>query len=185
MMVALASVSGAEEAKPFTWTPPKVGNGMFTNDLGMLDSEREDYATNLAGYATNRVIQAKATPASLEEARRLLAVALHLSPRNRKALVTTFQLGKGVMPEAATGDYSPQVLARLLITRGQLLLKQGGAENKQLARVFIELAAGMDPKNEDAVYASETQRLDNGAVDWAAITDFKPKDKTAAGGQTP
>ncbi|MGC4017118.1 MAG: hypothetical protein QM755_21790 [Luteolibacter sp.] len=179
-MMALASVSGAEEPKTFTWAPPKVGQGMFTNDLGMLDSEREDYATNLASYATNRVIQAKASPASLEEARRLLAVALHLSPRNRKALVTTFQLGKGVMPEAATGDYSPQVLARLLITRGQLLQKQGGTENTQLARIFIELAAGMDPKNEDAVYASETQRLDHGAIDWSAVTDYKPKEKPAA-----
>ncbi|MFD0892060.1 hypothetical protein KBB96_11585 [Luteolibacter ambystomatis] len=182
--MALASVSGAEEAKPFTWAPPKVGKGMFTNDLGMLDSEREDYATNLASYATNRVIQAKASPTSLEEARRLLAVALHLSPRNRKALVTTFQLGKGVIPDAATGDYSPQVLARLLITRGQLLQKQGGDENSQLSRIFIELAAGMDPKNEDAVYASETQRLDKGPVDWVAVTDYKPKEKPAEG-QTP
>ncbi|MEY3897325.1 MAG: hypothetical protein RLZZ214_2846, partial [Verrucomicrobiota bacterium] len=47
----------------------------------------------------------------------------------------------------------------------------GGAENKRLARYFIQLAAEMDPKNEDAVYASEVQRLDHGALDWSPLTD--------------
>jgi hypothetical protein len=50
-------------------------------------------------------------------------------------------------------------------------VKQGGEENQRLARFFIQLAAELDPKNEDAVYASEVQRLDHGAVDWASITD--------------
>jgi hypothetical protein len=175
-LVLTAMVASADEpAKVFTWTPPKVGNGMFTNDLGMLDSERQDYSTNLAVFATNRVVAAKASPASLEEARRILALALHLSPRNKKALVVTFQLGKGILPEASETDYSPPVLARLLLTRGQLLEKQPGAENVQLSRMFIELAAGMDPKNEDAVYASEVQRLDHGSVNWNEVTDFKGK----------
>jgi hypothetical protein len=62
-------------------------------------------------------------------------------------------------------------LARLLLTRGQLLEKQAGEENKILARYFIQLAAEIDPKNEDAVYASEVQRLDHGALDWKLITD--------------
>lgn len=182
----LAMVASAEEpAKTFNWTPPKIGNGMFTNDLGMLDSERNDYSTNLATYATNRVVAAKANPASLEEARRILALALHLSPRNKKALVVTFQLGKGILPEATQTDYSPQVLARLLLTRGQLLEKQPGAENVKLARMFVELAAGMDPKNEDIVYASEVQRLDHGTVNWAEVTDFKGKDKPEEDQKTP
>ena len=42
-----------------------------------------------------------------------------------------------------------------------------------LARIFTELAAEMDPKNDDAVYASELQRLDQGGVDWSALTDVK------------
>jgi hypothetical protein len=54
------------------------------------------------------------------------------------------------------------------------LKQQGGVENGLLARVFTELAAEMDPKNDDAVYASELQRLDHGSVDWAALTDVKP-----------
>jgi hypothetical protein len=50
-------------------------------------------------------------------------------------------------------------------------VKQDGAENQKLARYFIQLASDLDPKNEDAVYASELQRLDKGPVDWNAITD--------------
>jgi hypothetical protein len=37
----------------------------------------------------------------------------------------------------------------------------------------------MDPNTDDAVYASELQRLDQGAVDWAALTDVKPAEVPA------
>lgn len=174
----------AEEPAKFEWNPPKTGPGLFTDALGMLDREREEYADNLAGYAANRVAAAKASVASLAEARRLVALALHLSPRNRKALVLSFQLSRGVLPEAVADDYRPGVLASLLYTRGQLLKQQGGAENALLARIFTELAAEMDPKNDDAVYASELQRIDHGAVDWAELTDVKaaaPQDPPAEG----
>jgi hypothetical protein len=44
----------------------------------------------------------------------------------------------------------------------------------------------MDPKNDDAVYASELQRIDHGAVDWAALTDVKPAaEPEAAADETP
>lgn len=137
----------------------------------MLNSEREEYATNLAGTAVNRIVAAKASPAVMADARRMIALALHLSPRNKRALVANFQLSKGILPEVSETDYSPQVFARLLLARGQLLEKQGGDENKSLARMFVQLAAGLDPKNEDAIYASEVQRLDHGDVDWSVITD--------------
>nr|MCU0752050.1 hypothetical protein [Akkermansiaceae bacterium] len=96
-----------------------------------------------------------------------------LSPRNKRALVAGFQLAKGVLPEASDGAYSPQAFARLLHARAGLLEKQDGDENRLLARMFIELAAGMDPKNEDAVYASEVRRLDHGELDWSAVTNPK------------
>lgn len=170
-----AFLHAAEKAPEFAITPPKVVKSMFSQDLGMLDSEREEYATNLASYAANQVAAAKANPKSLETARRFLGLALHLSPRNKKALVVGFQLSKGIVPEVAEGNYTPQAFARLLLTRGQLLEKQGGVENKRLARLFIQLAAELDPRNEDAVYASEVHRLDQGDVDWSAITDAPDK----------
>jgi hypothetical protein len=63
------------------------------------------------------------------------------------------------------------VFSRLLLARAQLLEKQGGDENRNLARLFALLAAGMDPKNEDAIYISEVQRLEHGEVDWKPVTD--------------
>jgi hypothetical protein len=164
----------AEEEAKFEWTPPKTGAGLFSERLGMLDREREEYADSLASYASNRVAASSASVASLAEARRLVALALHLAPRNRKALVLGFQLSRGVLPDAVPGDYRPEVLAGLLFTRGQLLRQQGGDENLLLARIFTELAAEMNPKNDDAVYASELQRLDHGPVDWKILTDARP-----------
>lgn len=170
-----SSLRADEAGRAFVWDPPKVVESVFTQDVGMLDSERDEYATNLAVFASNSVVAAKASVASLADARRILALALQLSPRNKRAVVVSFQLSKGLLPAVVEGNYSPQVLARLLLTRGQLLTKEGGAENKRLARYFIQLAAEMDPKNEDAVYASEVQRLDHGALDWSPVTDSAEK----------
>lgn len=175
IFLSVALIHAAEVPKSFTWDAPKVAQSMFTADLGMLDTEREEYATNLASHAANQVVETKASPQALADARRMLALALHLSPRNKRAIVVNYQLSKGIFPEVAQGNYSPQVFARLLLSRGQLLEKQGGDENKRLARLFVSLAAGMDPKNEDAVYASEVHRLDHGAVDWTALTNGPDK----------
>ena len=166
-------MGASEGGKGFSWDAPQVERSIFNRDLGMLDAERDEYATNLADLAANAVAAAKASPASLADARRMLALALQLSPRNKRAVVVNFQLGKGILPEKTATEYSPQVFARLMLTRGQLLEKQGGGDNLALARYFIQLAAELDPKNEDAVYASEVQRLDLGEVDWPAITDAK------------
>ena len=162
-------VCGAEKS-PFAVDPPKVAKSMFSPDLGMLDSERDEYATNLATYAANQFAARKGAGGAADEARRFLGLALHLSPRNKKALVVGFQMSKGIVPAATDGNYTPQAFSRLLLTRGQLLEKQGGEENKKLARYFIQLAAELDPRNEDAVYASEVHRLDQGEVDWAPVT---------------
>lgn len=162
-------------AKAFTWIAPKVVASVFTEDLGMLDTERDEYATNLATVASNHIATSKASADSLADGRKMIALALQLSPRNKRAVVVNFQLAKGVLPEIAESNYSPPVFARLILTRGQLLAKQGGGENQKLARYFIQLAAELDPKNEDAVYASELQRLDHGAVDWTAVTDAEGK----------
>jgi len=164
-----------ERGKDFSWEALKIERSVFTQDLGMLDAEREDYATNLAIHATGEIIKNKASAESLGGARRSLALALHLSPRNKRAVVLNFQLARKLMPEAVEANYSPEVFARLLLTRGQLLEKQGGEENIMLARAFVQLAATMDPKNEDAVYATEMHRLDHGAFDWTPfMTGKKP-----------
>jgi hypothetical protein len=168
--LSFCPLSADEAAHQFTWNSPRVVTSIFSQDFGMLDSERDDYATNLATHAANAITAAKASPASLADAQRMLSLALQLSPRNKRAVVVNFQLSKGMLPEISESNYSPQVFARLILTRGLLLNQQGGEENRQAARFFIQLAADLDPKNEDAVYASEVQRLDHGAADWKTIT---------------
>ncbi len=172
LWMVLVSFLGAEQgASTFAWDPPKAATPVFSPELGMLDTERDEYATNLAILSANSVAQAKASVASLGDARRMLGLALQLSPRNKRAVIVSFQLAKGLLPTVSDSLYEPKVFARLILTRGQLLEKTEVDENKRLARYFIQLAAELDPKNEDAVYASEMQRLDHGPADWAALTD--------------
>jgi hypothetical protein len=180
MVLGIAFAAAQEKSGNFAWKAPEVGAGAFTDALGMLDREREEYATNLATYAVNLIARERASAASLDEARRYLALSLHLAPRNRRAIVANFQLSKGMVPEAVESDYSPEVLARLLFTRAQMLKQQGGGEDQLLARVFIELSAALDPRNEDAVYAAEVQRLDHGRVNWSDFTDVKREPREAA-----
>lgn len=170
---ALCGFLQAAGEKKFEWQALDIKTSMFSRDLVMLDTERDEYATNLATYAANQIAGNGADGATMEQARRILALALHLSPRNRQAVVTQFQLGKGILPEKTEADYSPQVLARLLLTRGQLLLQQPEGENTLLGRHLITLAAEIDPHNEDAVYASELIRIDRGSPDWKMLTDPK------------
>lgn len=173
LLLLSAGVSAADEKK-MEYKPPVVGAGLFSDKLGMMDKEREEYAINLATYAGNQIAEAKGSAASLAQARRLLALSLHLAPRNRKAVVMNYQLERGILPQKIEGDYSAEVLARLLLTRGQLLMKQSSEEDVLLGRCFVEVAAEMDARNEDAVYAAELLRLDNNKVSWEKLTDVKP-----------
>ena len=58
------------------------------------------------------------------------------------------------------------------MARAKLLLKggEGTKKEKLLARYFIDVAAHIDPRNEDAVFECETQRIDFGDLDWGLLT---------------
>ena len=105
---------------------PKVIEAVFLHGVTMLDSEKEEYASNLSAYAVKVIRDKPQSAKALEDGRRVLALALHLSPRNRKAVVANFQLSKGLTPKPQTGDYSEKVFSRLLVTRGDLLYEEGG-----------------------------------------------------------
>lgn len=169
-----------EKEKSFEWKKPEIGRGLFTDEVGMLPQERELFATSLAGYAVNRLVKEGATKEALARARQILALAMHLAPRNRLSLVANYQLSRGYLPQPVEQSYRDEVLAGLIFTRAQALRERDDAESRMLAKIFIELAAEINPKNEDAVYASEIQRLDFGGIDWSAITDEK-KHKEPAG----
>lgn len=157
---------------PLVWSQDKPkevdvrkGHG-FSRRLAMLDTEREEYASHLASFVANQLARSKGNAAMAENAQRVLHVARLLSPRNKRAVVVDFQVRKGVVPEAVPGTFSSVALAKLLLTRGQLLLQQPGEENEWLGRVFVRFAAELDPKNEDAVYASEIDQMEKGPLNW-------------------
>lgn len=148
------------------WKPVTAAKGGFANDLAMLDSERDEYAT----YLANHSVVWKQAGGDTRTARRMISLALHLSPRNKRAVVVNYQLSRGITPENSAGtELGAPALARLLLMRGRLLEKQEGGVNAQVSRWFVALAAELDPKNEDAVYASEIRRIDGGEVDWKPL----------------
>ncbi len=152
---------------------PVINLRLFGEDLSMGNSERDDYASNLAAYAVKMVLKQNADQKSLGLARKILGLALHLSPRNKKCVVVNSQLARGVLPDRVVADYEDEVFASLLFARGQLLEKHEQKINTILARYFIDLAATIDPRNEDAVYESELRRIDHGELSWKLLTGEK------------
>ena len=155
------------------YKPPAVVKSLFGDEV-MLAPERKNYATNLATYVANLVSSSDGSKEVLASASRILALSLHLDRRNKQAMVVNFQLAQGVMPQVKSGDYNARTFSRLLMTRAKLLLK-GGKENEMLlARYFIDVAAHIDPRNEDAVFECESQRLDFGELNWTMLTGADP-----------
>lgn len=176
IVCALSGPVSADEALPkIEWSLLKIANSAFPRQMGMMDNEREDYANHLAGIAVQRIREKKADAASLATARKMLALALHLSPKNKRAVVTNFRLGKGQLPDEVPNDLQAASFAKLLMQRGQLLEKQEGQGNAQVARYFFELAAELDPANEDAIYLAELRRISNGELDWEALMNPAPR----------
>ena len=100
----------------------------------------------------------------------LIALSLHLSPRNREAVIANAQLGKGIVPKIKNKPFNKETLSTLLYTRANGLKKNDGEANQLLAYAFMFLSAELNPKNEDAVYESEIFSQDYGKLDWNKFT---------------
>ncbi len=174
ILLSCGSIVVVSAEEKFDFKAPVVGQGVFTEDLGLLQRERDEYATSLANYVANHVVDQKASRSSLDFARKALALALNLSSRNKRATVLKFQLAKSVMPKKAEMKYSPKTLASLFVVRAEALKEQKGEKNLLLARALLDLAVTIDPHNEDAVYAYEIQKIDQGEVQWSELTDVPP-----------
>ncbi len=79
LLLSVTMAQAADASKPWVWHPPITTPAVFTSALGMLDAERDEYASNLASLAANQLVAATATTQALEGTRRMLALALHLS----------------------------------------------------------------------------------------------------------
>ena len=158
-----------EEQFKIEWRPLKIAKSQFPRSIAMMDAERDNYAGNLAGVAIVQLRDRKVDKSSRELALRMMSVALHLSPRNKRAVVLNAQLGRGMVPQPPEVDYQPKTLSALLMNRAKLLEKEGGKENVGLAGYLFHLASELDPKNEDAIYLSELFRINHGEVDWSKL----------------
>lgn len=171
MSVGLAEKESEEgQVEQIHYQGLEVRKSIF-GDFSMMRKERDDYATTLTLLALE---DARADPgdvAKMNEVRGLIALALHLSPRNRTAVIANHQLERGLMPEKKEADYSRSVFARLLLTRGKLLKDQKTKSDQFVGRCFVQLAAELDLRNEEAVYGSEIQKIDGVEVDWSIFTD--------------
>jgi len=161
----------AQDLPAFQFDAPAMKESVFKEGLGLLDRERDEYATSLASFAANYVVDHKANPASLDFSQRAIGLAMHLSSRNRKMMVLKHQLSKGIMPQKVEAEYSPGTLAALFLRRAETLFEQKGDQNILLARALIDIAATVDPMNEDAVYAYELQKIDYGELEWKQFTE--------------
>lgn len=150
----------------------EIKRGGFSRELGMLDAERDEYASHLAAQAANQ-LAGKGGEEPQVKASRLLALAKALSPRNKRTLAVEAQVRQDGKPKPIDHVFTPPALAQLLMTRGKLLVDEKGAENHWLGRVFVELAAGLDPKNKQAVKEKENMEFDFGVLDWSALGNGK------------
>ena len=169
MPLAFGQQKPQGEPLKINWRQFKIAKSHFPQTIAMMDAERDDYASNLSGVAVRILHAEKVDKESRELARQIFALALHLSPRNKQAVVLNVKLSQGKVPPAPPTDYRPATMARLLMQRGKLLEKEGGDENVKVAGYFFDAAVGLDPKNEDAIYLSELFRINHGDVDWGLL----------------
>ncbi len=162
----------AEEKKViFVFKSPEVMASSLGEDFGMGVKERNELSGELAAFAANYLIKKKGDKDSIDFTTKALGLAFQLNPRNRKLLVVNGQLKKGILPNRAETTYTKEAFAVLLVRRAEILLSQKGKKNFDVARAMVALAASIDPRNEDAVFAFEIQKIDYGKLSWGQFTD--------------
>ena len=149
-----------------SYRAPVVEPARFAGEeIALSAIDRDKLATSLAGHVANTV-EPDANVRQLTKARRLLGLALHMSPRNRAAVVTSFQFSRGHAPKKVAADYSAATLAELLQTQARSLLAKKTEADTSLAGYLLDAAVEIDIANESAVYELEIYKKDVGRVDW-------------------
>ena len=156
---------------------PEVKEARFDKStVNLLKVDRDKLASSVAAYVANSGKDGT-NGSDLDTARRLLGVALHLSPRNRDAVIANFQFKKGLPRKKIQPEYSPVTLAEVLQSRAKFLIKNGGDLNVSLAGYMLFVAVQVDSTNETAIYELEMYRKDIGPVNWSSLVGEGPKDK--------
>lgn len=178
--ILVLALGGAHWAGAAEYRVPQLDPPAFdVGEVAMLDAEMRSYAENLAAVVCEDLLapffceEAKRlqdVPASvMENARKLMGLALHLEPRGRHAVVANAMIREGLLPAPLRGRMAPEAFSSLMLRRAEALKEAGGEDNLRLRAFFLEVARIIDSGNEDAVYAFEIFRMDGNAVDWSPI----------------
>ncbi len=181
----MLSTGGAHRAGAAEYRVPLLDPPAFdVEGVAMLDAELRSYAENLAAVACEDLLAPFFCPEAerlrevpgpvMENARKLMGLALHLEPRGRYAVVANAMLREGRLPSPLRGRMAPQAFSSLMLRRAEALDEAGGDDNLRLRAYFLEVARVIDPRNEDAVYAFEIFQMDGHEVDWSPILGDEP-----------
>lgn len=170
LLFITALMGMGQDEMDFRFEAPLVLDSVFDDSLGMIRQERDEYASNLVIYASNEVLREKASPGSLALAKRVIALALHLSRGNKQGLHLQRRLKEGKLPAFQEPEYGALTLSGLIFERARKLENQPGDQNRLLARYLMDLAATLDSKNEEIVEACEMQKIEYGRVPWSKLT---------------
>ncbi len=141
---------------------PKVPAALFTHEkTALLAPECERIASFLAKHAAERFTPGilRGDRAAMREGRLLLTVSLHLAPLNAAAVHCADAWSEGRAPRLPAAGENLRVFSGFMLRAAQRQEGEPGSAREVLGRVLIRLAADLDPKNEDAIYASEMQDL--------------------------
>ena len=175
IMLCLCMICEESFSGETKYTEPEVKEARFDKGtVNLLKVDRDKLASSVAAYV---VSSTKESPdgIALDAARKLLGFALHLSPRNRDAVIANFQFKKGLPRRKIQPEYSPVTLAEVLQSRATFLIKNGGDLNVSLAGYMLSVAVQVDSTNETAIYELEMYRKDIAAIDWSSLVGDGPK----------
>ncbi len=137
--------------------------------LTMLALERESLANAMAAYVVHKLADtARDSAETVSWTRRLLGLALTLHPQNPRAKATDRALRQGIALPRVELVHPSEVLARLLYHRAHDL-ENGSESDRAMTPFLLSAAAYLSPYYEDAVYESETRRLEHGDLNWKPL----------------
>lgn len=173
VMAMSGLISGEVSASSERYEEVQVESPVFLRGLSMFGREQDEYATNLTAHALIQLQQRGGDVKSWAIARKMIALALNLSPRNDHASAANKKLAQGQWPKRVNPDNESKVFARLLLTRSKILSESGAAKDGMLARYFLELSVVLDPEDGEATRLHNEDVRNNGVLDWALITGDK------------
>lgn len=166
----IQSANDESSSKGFEYEPLRIRRSIFDSDnFGMADSERTDFAQQLAALAIDHLHEAGTAAEHLEIARRFLALALQFNPREKSAVVANFRLEKGALPNRIDTKYSKEVFAGLARQVAIRIKQTPHSENILAAGALLNVAVELYPESEDNVFYRELHEIDHGAFDWTPL----------------